>query len=222
MARILLVEDDSALARGLVRTLQARGFSVDLAEEGEQGLMMAREEPYLVMILDLGLPELSGFEVLKALRSGGNKIPVLILTARHEIRDRVRGLDLGADDYLLKPFDVDELAARLRALMRRPAGDPAPLVQVGDLTVDRSKCTASIEGVALDLRRREWMLLESFVGQVGKVVSKQRLSAQLFNFEDDVSPNAIELYVGRLRRKLGPKAPKIRTLRGLGYMMERP
>jgi two-component system OmpR family response regulator len=220
VARILLVEDDDALARGLVKTLHARGFAVDHAEDGEQALMMVSDEPYAVMILDLGLPDVDGFEVLRALRNSANKIPVLILTARDQIHDRVIGLDLGADDYVLKPFDLDELSARLRALMRRPAGDPSPALQVGALSVDRSNCTATIEGAVLDLRRREWMLLESLVAQRGKVVSKERLSAEIFTFEDTVSPNVIELYIGRLRRKLGPKAPTIRTVRGLGYIME--
>lgn len=220
MARILLVEDDDALARGLIKILNARGFSADHAEDGEHALAMAGDEPYIVIVLDIGLPDISGFEVLKTLRARGNKAPILILTARDGIQDRVSGLDSGADDYLLKPFEVDELVARLRALMRRPSGNPSPLIHIGALTVDRSNCTVTIDGAVIDLRRREWMLLESLVAQLGKVVSKERLSADIFNFEDSVSPNAIELYVGRLRRKLGPQAPSIRTVRGLGYIME--
>jgi two-component system response regulator TctD len=142
-----------------------------------------------------------------------------MLTARDQLLDRVTGLDLGADDYLVKPFEPEELAARLRALLRRPNVDPSPIITIGKLEVDRSRCVASINGEPIELRRREWVLLERLVVRVGKVVSKKRLSAEVFGYDDMVAPNAIEVYIARLRRKLGPDGPPIRTMRGLGYVI---
>jgi two-component system response regulator TctD len=221
MARLLIVEDDAALARGLIAALQAEGHSVDRADTGEAALMMALDEPYAAITLDVGLPDLSGFDVLRKLRAGGCKAPILMLTARDAIEDRVQGLDLGADDYLLKPFEPEELTARLRALMRRPAGDPSPVIRIGALEVDRSRCAAWVGGEPIELRRREWVLLERLVVRLGKVVSKDRLASEMFGYDEAVAPNAIEVYIARLRRKLGPKGPTIRTLRGLGYLMEK-
>ncbi|WBX85107.1 response regulator transcription factor [Sphingosinicella microcystinivorans] len=220
MARILLVEDDEALARGLTAALRGEGYSVDPAPDGETALEMARDEPYAVITLDVNLPDMSGFDVLKSLRSRGCRAPVLMLTARDALEDRVKGLDLGADDYLLKPFEPAELAARLRALLRRPAADPSPVIRVGNLEIDRSRCVIWVSGEQIDLRRREWVLLERLVVRVGKVVSKDRLAAEVFGFDEVVAPNAIEVYIARLRRKLGPRGPAIRTMRGLGYVME--
>ncbi|GMU67754.1 MAG: DNA-binding response regulator [Steroidobacteraceae bacterium] len=220
MARILLVEDDEALARGLAAILRGEGHSVDPAHDGESALAMARDEPYAVIMLDVNLPGMSGFDVLKALRARGCRAPILILTARDSLDDRVRGLDFGADDYLLKPFEPPELSARLRALLRRPAADPSPVIRVGKLEIDRSRCVIRVAGEPVDLRRREWVVLERLVIRVGKVVSKERLSAEVFGFDDIVAPNAIEVYIARLRRKLGPQGPVIRTMRGLGYVME--
>lgn len=220
MARILLIEDDAALSRGLVAALTAEGYSVDPAPDGASALMMASDEPYAIITLDVGLPDMSGFDVLKSLRAKGCHAPVLILTARDEIDDRVRGLDLGADDYLLKPFEPRELAARIRALLRRPQVDPAPVVRVGKLEFDRSHHVARIDGRDLDLRRREWVVLERLLSRVGQVVSKDRLASEVFGYDEPVAPNAIEVYIARLRKKLEPDGPTIRTLRGLGYLME--
>lgn len=221
MARILVVEDEKALARGVSASLQAQGFSVDCAFDGESALEMSQDEPYAVITLDVGLPDMSGFEVLKKMRAHGCKMPIIMLTARDTLQDRVSGLDLGADDYLLKPFEPAELVARLRALLRRPLVDPSPVITIGRLELDRARCAASVDGEDLALRRREWVLLERLVAHVGTVVSKDRLASEVFGYDEPVAPNAIEVYIARLRRKLGKNGPAIKTLRGLGYLMER-
>lgn len=219
MTRILLVEDDEALARGAVALLRDAGFAVDHVITGAAACEVAPLEPYSLVILDLGLPDMSGFDVLNALRRAANRVPVLILTARDALRDRVRGLDSGADDYLLKPFEAEELEARARALVRRSQGDPNPLLRVGELTLNRSSGEVCFGGVAIDLRRRELAVLSSLMTRAGQVVAKERLAAEVFDYDDIVSPNALELYVARLRKKLPGEAPQIRTLRGLGYML---
>lgn len=219
MARLLLVEDDPSLARGLTATLKAAGYAVDVAEDGETALALAAEEPFALITLDLGLPDLSGLEVLRRLRACGNKAPVLILTARDALEDRIKGLDSGADDYLLKPFEPSELEARIRALLRRSQGEASPVITVGALVIDPARASASVAGRVLDLRRREWALLDRLAARVGKVVTKDRLTAEIFGFDEPVAPNAIEVYIGRLRRKLEPDGPAIRTVRGLGYML---
>jgi DNA-binding response OmpR family regulator len=219
LARILLVEDDPSLARGLAAALRAGGYTVDLATDGETALSMAEDEPYALMTLDLGLPDMSGLDVLRQLRQGKNKLPVLILTARDGIEDRVAGLDMGADDYLLKPFEPSELEARIRALLRRSQGEASPVITIGALVVDQARATATVGTRELGLRRREWAVLERLIARVGKVISKERLTAEVFGYDDPVAPNAIEVYVGRLRRKLEPDGPEIRTIRGLGYML---
>jgi two-component system OmpR family response regulator len=220
MARILLVEDDPALSRGLVASLKDAGYSVDTAYDGESALEMAQDEPYALITLDLGLPDMSGFDVLRRLRQSGSKIPVLILTARDAVEDRVRGLDLGADDYLLKPFEPSELEARLRALLRRSQGEAASEIAVGLLVVDQARGIARVGDRVLDLRRREWSVLERLIARVGKVISKERLTSEVFGYDDPVAPNAVEVYIARLRRKLEPDGPKIRTMRGLGYILD--
>lgn len=220
MARILLVEDDFALSRGLVATLVAAGHVVDPAFDGETALEMAGDEPYGIITLDVGLPGISGFEVLRTLRARGSKTPVLMLTARDAIDDRVSGLDAGADDYLLKPFEPSELEARLRALLRRSEGEASPIRVVGKLVVDQARNTASVAGRPLDLRRREWAVLERLIARVGKVVPKERLAGEVFGYDDPVAPNALEVYIARLRRKLEPDGPMIRTMRGMGYLLD--
>jgi len=220
MARILLVEDDPALLRGLTTTLRADGYAVDTASEGATAVSLGATEPYALVVLDVGLPDLSGFEVLRRLRSKGCRMPILILTARDTVQDRVTGLDLGADDYMLKPFEPSELEARVRALMRRSYGDPSPVLTIGNLVIDRSLGTATVNGRTLELRRREWAVLERLVARAGKLISKERLADEVFGFDEPVAPNAIEVYVGRLRKKLEPDGPSIRTLRGLGYMLD--
>lgn len=220
MARILLVEDEPALARGLVATLKAAGYVVDLATDGESALEMAHDEPYALISLDLGLPDISGLEVLRRLRQSGNRTPVLILTARDAVEDRVNGLDLGADDYLLKPFEPSELEARMRALLRRAQGEASSVIKVGSLVFDSARGLASVGDRQLDLRRREWTVLERLIARVGRVISKERLTSEVFGYDDPVAPNAIEVYVARLRKKLEPDGPSIRTMRGLGYILD--
>ncbi|MBN8815945.1 MAG: response regulator transcription factor [Sphingomonas sp.] len=220
VARILLVEDDPSLARGLSATLRASGYATDIASDGEAAWQMASDEPYALITLDLGLPEMSGLEVLRKIRAAGNKVPVLILTARDALEDRLAGLDSGADDYMLKPFEPSELEARIRALLRRASGEADPVQTIGRLTIDTARATVAIDGRAIDLRRREWAVLERLAARVGKVVDKDRLSAEVFGYDEAVAPNAIEVYVARLRRKLEPDGPRIRTIRGLGYVLD--
>ncbi|TCU58042.1 two-component system response regulator TctD [Novosphingobium sp. PhB57] len=218
--RLLLVEDDERLARGVAASLEAAGFSVDRLENGEDALQMAGAEPYAAIILDLGLPDLDGLDVLSRLRARGEVTPIIILTARDMVDDRINGLDRGADDYMAKPFDPRELESRIRALVRRSQGTPDPVLRIGTLVFDRSSRTVSLDDSVIDLRRRELAVLETLMGRPGKVIPKERLSAQVFAFDDAVTPNALEVYVGRLRRKLQPSGPAIRTVRGLGYMIE--
>lgn len=220
MARLLLVEDDSSLARGLVSLLRSEGFAVDAVTSAEEALEIERSEPYQLLILDVGLPGMDGFEALRKLRNRGGNVPVLILTARGERGDRIKGLDLGADDYLGKPFDGPELLAHVRALIRRSMGQASPLVTVGALVCDASSCSAKVAGQPLDLRRREWSVLYALASRAGKVVGKDRLVAEVFGYDDPVGTNAVEVYVTRLRKKLGTAGPTIRALRGLGYMMD--
>ena len=219
MARILLVEDDPSLARGLAASLKAAGHTVDVAADGETALLAALDEPFGLITLDLGLPDISGIEVLRRLRREGIRTPILILTARDAIEDRVEGLDLGADDYLLTPFEPSELEARIRALLRRSQGEASSVITVGALVVDKARATASVSGRDLDLRRREWAMLDRLIAHIGKVVSKERLASEIFGYDEPVGPNAVEVYVARLRRKLGDDGPEIRTIRGLGYML---
>src|SRR6266436_2650829 len=185
MARILLVEDDPALSRGIIALLKAAGHAADSAKDGETALFLAETEPCSLVIQDIGLPDMSGFEVLKRLRARGCKTPILVLTARDHVTDRVKGLDLGADDYLLKPFDASELGARVRALLRRDHGDPSPVLVIGNLTIDRARATAEVSGRPLQLRRREWAVLDRLTAKAGEVVSKERLIAEVFSYDDE-------------------------------------
>ncbi|WP_159983723.1 MULTISPECIES: response regulator transcription factor [unclassified Novosphingobium] len=218
--RILIVEDDERLARGMEASMSASGFAVDVVDRGEDALDVLASENYNAVILDLGLPDIDGLEVLQSLRAGGNATPVLILTARDGVSDRIAGLDRGADDYLSKPFHPRELESRVRALIRRSQGTADPVLRVGELSLDRSTRVVELGRCTLDLRRREMAVLETLMGRPGKVVTKQCLNSEVFNFADAVAPNALEVYVGRLRRKLMPGGPTIRTIRGLGYMLE--
>lgn len=218
--RILIVEDDAALARGIVSALRLSGFAVDRAARGAEVLPWLRQETYALVVLDLGLPDCSGFDVLREIRRAGMTVPVMILTARAAVADRVTGLDLGADDYLAKPFDPAELEARVRALVRRGSGQPDPILTCADLVFDRSGQVATLAGRVLPLRKREMAILESLITRVGRVVSKERLTAEVFGFDEEITPNAVEVYVARLRRHLGETGPRIVTMRGLGYLME--
>jgi len=216
----MIVEDDRRLAHGMEMLLNAAGFTVDILSSGEDALHVAESVPYCAIVLDLGLPDLDGLEVLQRLRRRSVNTPILISTARDSLADRVNGLDKGADDYLAKPFHLKELESRVRALTRRGQGIPDPVLKIGQLTFDRLSRTAYLNETAIELRRRELAVLETLLNRPGKVVTKERLAAEVFNFDDAVAPNALEVYVGRLRRKLLPNGPAIRTIRGLGYMIE--
>lgn len=218
--RLMLVEDDERLARGMAAALGASGFAVDICTTGAEAISVAPSEPYCAIVLDLGLPDMDGLEVLAQLRSRGVATPVIVLTARDMIDDRINGLDRGADDYMSKPFHPRELESRVRALVRRSQGTLDPVLRIGLLALDRSSRTVTLEDRVVDLRRRELAVLETLMGRPGKVIAKERLSAEVFNFDDAVAPNALEVYVGRLRRKLLPAGPSIRTIRGLGYLIE--
>lgn len=218
--RILVVEDDPALARGVTAALRAMGFAVDHEADGCDAVRLATSEPYSLMLLDLVLPGKPGLQILQEIRHRGCKVPILILTVRQEVSERVRGLDLGADDYLAKPFDLAELEARVRALIRRSEGAPYPKLTCGPLEWERSTGSISLHGRPLLLRRREAAVLVAMMTRAGKVIIKDRLLAEIFGFDEPVSPNTLELYVARLRKKLEPDGPHIRTVRGVGYMLE--
>ena len=219
--RILIVEDDPVLADGLTRSLRHSDFAVDSAQDGEQADHVLRAQNYDLVILDLGLPKLDGFEVLRRLRRHGATVPVLVLTARDALADRVKGLDLGADDYLTKPFDLPEFEARVRALIRRGQSGGSSLLTHGPLTLDTSGRRATLDGAPLELSARELGVLEVLMLRSGRVVNKEQLAEQLYGWEDEVGSNAIEVYVHRLRKKLEPAGVAIRTIRGLGYLLEK-
>jgi len=219
--RILIAEDDSIIADGLTRTLRGSGYAVDRAANGLDADTALLANNYDLLILDLGLPKLNGLELLKRLRGRGATLPVLILTAMDGTEDRVRGLDLGADDYMVKPFELPELEARVRALTRRSSG-AMPTMQHGPLRYDQIGRVATLNGNPLDLSARELSLLEALLARAGRLVSKDQLVDQLCGWGEEVSHNAIEVYVHRLRKKLEPGGVRIATVRGLGYCLEKP
>jgi len=218
--RILVVEDTADLADAIAGRLRKSGYAVDLAGDGAEADELLRSESYHLVVLDLMLPGMGGKEVLHRLRQRRSRTPVLVLTARSDVDDKVGVLDYGADDYLVKPFDFRELEARCRALLRRPHGMAASEVVFGDLVFDGAAKRVTVAGQPVDLGSREFRLLELLLANLNRVLSKDTLLDQLFGLEDAVAPNAIELYVSRLRRKLEGSAVKIRTLRGLGYVAE--
>ncbi len=219
--RILLVEDNQALASGLAAILRGSGYAVDLVGDGASAEAAAAAESYDLVILDLNLPEMDGLDVLRSMRARQNRAAVMILTARGAPEERVRGLDLGADDYMIKPFDISEFEARIRVLLRRQAGLRSSIITYGGVTFDLTSRTFSSAGVPLDIPAREVALLELLFLRAGKVVSKEAIIRSLTGFDDDLSPNAIEQYVSRLRRRLGPFALTVRTARGIGYYLEK-
>ena len=219
--RVLIVEDDSILADALCRSLTQSGYAVDSATQGEDADHMLAYQPYDLVILDLGLPRLSGFDVLRRLRRRSGQTPVLILTARDGVADRVKGLDLGADDYLTKPFDLGELEARIRALIRRGQSGGSTQLGIGKLLLDTAGRRAAIDEQPLDLSARELAVLEILMLKTGRVVNKEQIMEGLCNWEDDIGDNAIEVYVHRLRKKLKTCDIRIRTIRGLGYLLEK-
>ena len=218
--RILLVEDNQALSEGLSAILRGSGYAVDAVADGASAEAVAAAEAYDLVILDLNLPEMDGLDVLRAMRARHNKAAVMILTARGTPEERVRGLDLGADDYMIKPFDISEFEARIRMLLRRQAGLGSSVVQFGGVILDLASRSFSGDGVPLDIPAREVALLELLFLRAGKVVSKDAIVRSLTGFDEDLSANAIEQYVSRLRRRLAPHGLTVRTARGIGYYLE--
>lgn len=218
--RVLLVEDNPSLAQSLTDALAAARFAVDHMADGEAADHLLRTQDYALVILDLGLPRLDGLEVLRRLRARRNAVPVLILTAHGSVEDRVRGLDLGADDYLAKPFELTELEARARALIRRSNGHEQTRVACGALEFDSVDGGFRLAGEPLALTPRERAVLEVLILRHGRAINKEALSEKIFGIDESVNADAIEIYVYRLRRKLEGRGVAIVTLRGLGYLLE--
>lgn len=217
--RILLAEDDPLLGDGLRAGLRQAGFQVDWVRDGAAAERELRAQPYAAAVLDLGLPLKDGLDVLAALRRAGVTLPVLVLTARDAVPDRVRGLDLGADDYVVKPVDLDELAARLRALVRRAHGQPQEQLQAHGVVLDPAGRTVQRDGQAVALSTREFDLLQALMLNAGRVLSREQLEQHLYSWGREVDSNAVEVHIHHLRRKLG--AELIETVRGVGYLLPR-
>ncbi|WP_075259208.1 response regulator transcription factor [Herbaspirillum camelliae] len=215
---VLLVEDDPVLTDGLSRVLNSHGFTVHTVNNGNDAL--SQRFNAAVLVLDIGLPGIDGFEVLRRMRAAGNNTPVLLLTARDTIPDRVHGLELGADDYLVKPFATPELVARIKALIRRSAPQPAQLT-VGGLSLDNATKRAEIDGRKIELSLREWTVLEYLMQHASRVVSKQQIIDAVLPWGEDFTINAVEVYVSRIRLKIADSGVAIRTIRGFGYMLEK-
>lgn len=218
--RILLVEDNADLADAIVRRMRRDGHALDWQSDGLKAASVLRYQSFDLIVLDIGLPRLSGLGLLAGLRERGDATPVLMLTARDGIEDRVQALDAGADDYLAKPFDFREFEARCRVLLRRNRGQASAIVQIGGFAFDSGAHRVSLDGDAIELPNREFRLLEILIGKLGQVVSKDEIGNGLFGFDDEAGPNAIELYVGRLRKRLAAAPLRIVTVRGAGYMIE--
>ncbi|MES2937077.1 MAG: response regulator [Pseudomonadota bacterium] len=215
--RVLLVEDDAMIGEAVLQALRHDGYAADWVRDGALAETAWRSEPYDLLLLDLGLPRRDGLDVLRALRAGGSRIPVLVMTARDAVRDRIAGLDAGADDYLVKPFDTDELLARARALIRRSAGRAEPVFSHKGVTLDPATRQATLDGQPVALSSREWAVLEPMLLRPGVVFSRRQLEEKLYGWKEDISSNAVEVYVHGLRRKLGSDV--VRTVRGLGYVV---
>lgn len=222
--RILLVEDEAPLRETLGARLRREGFAVDLAADGEEGLYLGKEIPFDVAIIDLGLPKLSGMDLVRRLREDGRRFPILILTARGSWQDKVEGLRAGADDYLVKPFHVEELLARLNALMRRAAGWSRPLVRCGPIALDTAAQKVSVNGQPVELTSYEYKVLEFLMLNAGNLVSKAELTEHIYQQDFERDSNVLEVFIGRLRRKLDPEGTikPIETVRGRGYRFALP
>lgn len=217
--RLLLVEDDPALGEGIRAALKPEGYTVDWLQDGLSAVYAIEQESFDLVILDLGLPRLDGLQVLKRVRSGKHQLPVLVLTARDATDDRIAGLDAGADDYLVKPFDVAELKARLRALLRRSFNRSEPLLEYRGIVLDPSSQLVTWQGQSLSLPRKEFLLLHELLVQPGRVLTRDRLQQVLYGWDEEVESNALEVHVHHLRKKFFPEL--IRTVRGVGYMAEK-
>jgi DNA-binding response OmpR family regulator len=217
--RILLVEDDELIGDAVKTSLEQEKYTVDWVKDGNSAVLAMKNETFDLVILDIGLPQRSGLEVLKEVRGLGNVTPMLVLTARDTVSDRVAGLDSGADDYLAKPFDMDELVARIRALLRRSSGRANPILTHGDISLDPAAHQVTRAGDVVELSGREFAILQVLMEYHGKVMSKSRLEEELYGWSSDVESNTVEVYIHHLRKKLG--SDLIRTIRGVGYMIDK-
>ncbi len=217
--RILIVEDDTLLGDGIRAGLSQNGYAADWVEDGEAAQTAMLTNDYEAVILDLGLPKVPGLEVLKKMRAQGNDTPVIILTAMDGVDERVNGLDSGADDYLTKPFDLEELTARLRALLRRRGGRSTPVITHGELIVDPASHSVTLSEKIIDISPREFTILQLLLENHGKVMSRSRLEEGLYAWNDEVESNTVEVHIHHLRKKLG--AELIRTIRGVGYIIDK-
>lgn len=217
--RILLVEDDAGLGQGIRTALKPEGYTVDWLRDGRSALHALTHESFDLAVLDLGLPRMDGLEVLRQLRAAANPVPVLVLTARDATADRIAGLDAGADDYLIKPFDVSELKARLRALLRRSFNRPQPALEYDGISLDPASQTVTWRGQPVSLQRKEFILLHELIAQPGRVLTRDKLQQVLYGWGEEVESNAIEVHIHHLRRKFTPEL--IRTVRGVGYLVDK-
>ena len=215
--RVLLIEDEPYLGQAVQEQVAADGHAVDWVKRLDEGEAALRAVDYGLVLLDLHLPDGRGLDLLKAMRRGGDSRPVIILTARDQISDRIEGLNAGADDYLVKPFDLDELSARVMAVSRRYAGNPNPLIDLGAVKIDRAARSAWRDGRPVDLTRREWAIMDLLTQRAAAVVSKERMEEALYAFGSEIESNTVEVHVSRLRKKLGHDV--IQTLRGVGYRL---
>ena len=218
--RVLLVEDDAMLADGLMRSLKQTDYIVDWTADGEEAESILRVQEFDLVVLDLTLPHMDGLEVLRLLRSRKVPVPVLIITARSEVDDRIKGLDLGADDYLTKPFEMGEFDARVRALLRRSHADGMEVLSCGELSLDLTARRAFLGEHPMDLPRREFHLLEILISRQGRIISKDQIIDSISDFDDELNPSVVETYISRVRKKLENSDVKIRTIRGVGYILE--
>ena len=217
--RILLVEDDAALGEGIRVALKPEAYTVDWVQDGAGALHALTHEDFALAVLDLGLPRMDGLEVLRRLRATANPTPVLVLTARDATADRIAGLDAGADDYLVKPFDVDELKARIRALLRRSVNRAQPALHYRDVSLDPVAQQVSYRGQPVALQRKEFLLLHELLAQPGRVLTRDRLQQVLYGWDEEAESNALEVHIHHLRKKLFPEL--IRTVRGVGYLVDK-
>jgi two-component system, OmpR family, response regulator PhoP len=222
--RILLVEDETALRERLAAEFQNHGFTVSAAADGEQGMFLGREDSIDVAVIDLGLPKIAGLDLIKRLRAEGKSFPILILTARDRWQDKVAGLGAGADDYVVKPFQVEEVLARISALLRRSGGWAAPAIVCGDVSLDTRAQTVSVGGAPVELTSFEYRILELLMLRAGQVISKSELTEKIYEEDFERDSNVIEVFIGRLRKKLDPDNSRqpIETLRGRGYRFALP